>query len=267
MRKLKRWWQATIAAFKLRPRVRAVALQIQRDLKLEHIPLMRVVGARGHDGNYFVLDVHNKLPLGVVRIVNPFKKRTPPAGSMPFILQPAADRLAREAAAYERASVAGLAPHPLWRAEDALMCEYLPFRPLQETLEKNPGAVWDLLTAAAGRITELHRLGITHMDMSLANILAGEGLKSLTFVDFEYAPAPDVTPAQQRLYDHLRLIESVWKFIPENLRKPDPRWIEIFTCALDEEMKAADLSRLAPALGRVLGDAGFYAQVQAALKG
>lgn len=266
MRKLKRWYQAKVAAIKLQPRVLDVALQIQRDLNLSEMPQMKIAGARGHDSNFFVIDAEHKMPVGVCRIVNPFKKRTPPASGMPFILEAPAARLSREWNAYEKGSAAGLTPHPVWRAEDVLMCEYLPFKPVQEMLEKNPDIAWDLLVKAAARIVELHRAGITHMDMSLANILADKELSSLTFIDFEYAPAFHVSPAAQRLYDHLRLIESAWKFIPEGWRTPDPRWIGIFTDALDADMKAVDLALLAPALGRVWGDNAFRATIQGAMR-
>ncbi len=204
-----------------------------------------------------MIDTATDKPIGVARIVNPYKKRATPPADMPYMVEPAPARLNREWMAYEKGAQGGLTPHPLWRQPDILMCEYLPFHPVMDLLQANPETSWALLEMGAKRISELHALGITHMDMSLGNILADQALTSLMFVDFEYAPAFHISPAAQRVYDHLRLVESAWKFIPESRRGDFAGWLAAFTGALEGDMRAVDLGLLRPALGRVLGDAAL----------
>lgn len=267
MRALKRWLREKIAAFLIRPRVLQVALTLQRDLNLEALPRLDAVGARGHDSIFFVIDTDSDQPLGVARVVNPHKKRAPPPASMPYMVEPPPVRLLREWTAYEKGAQGGLTPNPIWRQEDVLMCEYLPFHPVMDQLHADPSRAWALLEIAAKRICQLHAAGVTHMDMSLSNILADPALTSLMFVDFEYAPAFHVSPAAQRIYDHLRLIESAWKFIPENARGNFSSWLAVFSGALDDDMRTVDLDFLRPALGRVLGDTALSAAIGRVMNG
>lgn len=199
--------------------------------------------------------------MGVLRLINPHKKRKPPAANMPFVLPEPAVRVAREAKIYRQGGDKALTPQVLWQAEDALLCAYLPLRPLHEKFLAEPEKAWHILAQAAICLAELHKAGITHMDASLANILSDAEMSQVAFVDFEYAPAAGVTPAAQRLYDHLRLVESLWKFIPPAQRQEHTPWFNVFALALDDEMKAVALDCLAPALGRVLADEGFSSRL------
>jgi hypothetical protein len=260
MRKLKRWWKNLIAEWKLRGRRNQIARELQTLLALERPPSLKSSGSRGHDSNYFVQG-GGKI-LGVLRIVNPYKKRVTPSVDMPFMLPETAHRLHREYLCYEMASVQGLAPKPLWRAEDAILCAYLPLQPLQKGIESNGDQIWPRLCAAALRLRDLHALKITHMDMSLANTLSDESLSKIAFVDFEYDAAPGVGPAAQRVYDHLRLVESVWKFIPVKHQGDYREWLKIYAASLDDEMKAVKLSTLAPALSRVLNAADLGRKIK-----
>ncbi|MCK5518968.1 MAG: hypothetical protein KAI61_06095, partial [Alphaproteobacteria bacterium] len=72
------------------------------------------------------------------------------------------------------------------------------------------------------------------------------------FIDFEYMPAPNILPPAQRVYDHLRLIEAAWKFIPEDKKADFGVWLDYFTSCLDDEMRQVDLSLIERDLSRVL---------------
>jgi hypothetical protein len=260
MRKLKRWLRRIYAEWRIRPRRAALAAEIQSALGLKALPALTPSGARGHDSTYIV-KAEGKT-LGVLRLNNPYKKRTPPAPDMPFALEEPAARIAREWAAYEKGAASGLTPKPLWRTSDALLCEYLPFATLQSRLERDPAAAWEILKRATQAIHALHQSGLTHMDICLPNMLADDKLEKIFFIDFEYAPAPGVSPATQRVYDQLRLLDSAWKFIPASERAQWPEWLKLVKSGAGNDLAAADLSRLAPALERVMGEP----QLAAALK-
>jgi hypothetical protein len=263
MRKLKRWISGSYAEWRIKSRREAAARDIQEYLELSTLPSLTRSGSRGHDSNYIVS--HDGWPLGVLRLVNPYKKRKPPAANMPFILHDPAARIAREAEIYRQGAEESLTPQALWQADDALLCAYLPLRPLQERFMAEPENAWVILAQAAARLAELHKCGITHMDASLANVLADAGMEQVVFVDFEYAPAAGISAPAQRLYDHLRLVESTWKFIPPEVRVDHTPWFNVFAIALDDEMKAVDIAALAPALGRILGDEAFATRLSRVL--
>ncbi|MBP7638285.1 MAG: hypothetical protein KBA18_10450, partial [Kiritimatiellae bacterium] len=95
--------------------------------------------------------------------------------------------------------------------------------------------------------------GVTHMDMSLANILRDRASGALLFVDFEYGAAPGLSAEQQALYDYLRLLESIWKFLPAGERAAACGvWGEAYKRHAPAAVRAAELTPLRPALGRVL---------------
>jgi len=250
MRRLRRWWRQLVGEFRIRARRRAVADEIAAALKLASAPRLTRHGQRGHDSIYHVSNQTGTF--GVLRLVNPYRKRTPPGPQLPYVLLKPALRLQREWEAYSSGSSAGLTPRPLWRASDALLCEYLPYRPLQDFLLKDPASAWDLLLRASQALHALHQSGVTHMDASLANMLVDPGLTRIVLIDFEYAPAADLSFAEQKVYDHLRLLESTWKFIRPGDRAASQRWLDCVSAALDEEMRRVSLHRLEPALGRIL---------------
>jgi hypothetical protein len=250
VRRLKSWLRKFWSELAIGGRRREVARQLQEFLGLARPPIMASSGARGHDSNYLVADP--KSIHGVLRLVNPHHKRPNPAPDMPFIFEKADARLEREWSAYARGAAAGLTPLPLWRAQDAIFCEYIPFRTLQGQLMESPERAWEILCRAAQAVQGLHAAGITHMDVCLANMLADPQLERIVFVDFEYSPAPHIDLSAQRVYDHLRLIDSTWKFIPEARRGDWDGWLKIFASAAAADISQANLTALAPALGRVL---------------
>ena len=89
------------------------------------------------------------------------------------------------------------------------------------------------------------------MDVSLANMLEDKETGNIYFIDFEYSPARNINSATQRIYDHLRLVESAWKFIPKEDRTNSGLWEEIFYQCTKSDLPLADLTRLKPALSRI----------------
>lgn len=233
---------------------------LRKALGLSSDPVMTATGSCGYDSIYKVS--HDGRTLGVLRLINPWRERKNLWALEPFLPQKGTGRITREWQAYETGAPLGLTPKVIWRAEDALLCEYLPYSSLFDMMMERPEKTWDLLCLAAKRVDALHRAGETHMDVSLKNLLADNDLKHLVLIDFEYSPKAHVTPAQQRLYDHLRLVDSTWKFISNDLRKPDSRWLEILDTCLDDDMRQADITPIAPVLQNLLTNPTFRAELQ-----
>ncbi|RYF95735.1 MAG: hypothetical protein EON95_00180 [Caulobacteraceae bacterium] len=249
MRKLKRWWRSRQAEAKLKARREAVAAMVAGVIGA---PVrLKERGNLGHDSNYDVFAGTRQV--AVLRLVNPYKQRPPPPPGMPFQIEDAARRLDHEYVALARAAGIGLAPEPIWRAEDAILCSYLPYATLTSTVLKAPDRVWTCLSEASAALDRLHReVGMAHMDASLSNVLADAGHRAFALVDFEYTPAPGVGFAEQKIYDHLRLLQATGKFIPDRLKGEHAAWFEQFGSYVDDEMRAAPLERILPALNHVL---------------
>ncbi len=250
MRALKRWfrrWQAYRAAL---PQLAACRPHLER--ALGGPVTWRHTGGRGRD--VVCLVERDGRPAGVLRLAHPgAAPSTPAAEGLPFVSLGAADKIEREWQAYSRGAPLGLTPRPLWRDAYALLCAYADARPLTLDAETGQGALLARAAGAAPHVARLHAAGITHMDMSLANILYDRAGHRHLFVDFEYGPAAGLTFGQQCLYDHLRLLESVWKFLtPEERGSAAAIWGGAFLQNASQAVRAADLAPLRPALGRVL---------------
>lgn len=255
MRKLKRKIKRFFSELLILPRRREVARALQRDLGLKN-PSFKQSGSKGYDSVYTVSD-GGKI-IGVMRLLNPYKR----SGDthMQGIHQPGINRIDYEWSIYQKGGAQSVTPKALWRADDVLMCEYVPGQRLQSTVEKNPAQTWDAILLAAKNLDRLHTAGIAHMDASLANIFVdAQGLAR--FVDFEYAPAKELSFAAQKVFDHLRLVESIWKFIPEDKKSDFGAWLAYFKSRMDDDMRKVDIRTFAHALPRVLG----YAPLKAAL--
>jgi hypothetical protein len=245
MRKIRRWWRRFWGGLRIRKRRNEVAEALRLHFNLPSLPLLAARGSRGNDSTYLVS--HSKTILGMLRLVNPHSSRGGPSTPMPYQLELGAARIDREWKAYLKGYAAGLTPKPLWRTDDALLCEYLPCRPLQEDFSG-----WETICGAARALQALHQTGLTHMDASCANILNDKAGGRLVFIDFEYTPTPETSPAAQRVYDHLALLESSWKFIPEEKHGDYAAWLDYFKSCLDDDMRRVNLAPLKPALTRVL---------------
>lgn len=251
MRKIKRFIKAYSAERNLKPRIKELTIQLQNDLNLKTKPELKLAGYRGHDSNYLVKDASETI--GVMRVLNPYKNRNTPSNDMPFQLVPSENRLSHEFDIYKRGHVFNLTPKPLWQTQDAHMCSYLKGLSLFDVMKKDWSQFWRLAQTMTQAIAKLHEAGITHMDMSVYNILVTGDIfdsSAYKFIDFEYKPAHNLSIDQQKTYDHLRVIESVWKFVPEEILFSDQAqiWFKIF----NNFYSPCDISPLKSALGRVL---------------
>ncbi|MCP5149864.1 MAG: hypothetical protein H6982_03855 [Chromatiales bacterium] len=254
MRAIKRLVHEVRADWLIRPRRAEVTRELERHLG-GRIRL-RPRGARGRDTIYRV--DRAGVPLGVLRLANPHRRRAQLERSMPFRwIEDDRQRIAREHDAFAAGAPSGLTPRPLWQCGDALLVEHVRLPRGIDLLRASPGRFWPLNIAVTTALARLHRLGFTHMDASLANALVAEDLSRVVLIDFEYGPAPDLSSAEQRLYDHLRLLESGMKFMPETVRGEIDGWVATLGSTLDSAALAADVARLRPALGRLLGPRGF----------
>lgn len=100
-------------------------------------------------------------------------------------------------------------------------------------------------------------VGLSHMDASLGNVLANADRTAHALVDFEDLPADGVGLAVQKVYDHLRLIHSSWKFIRPDERAPSDAWLAQLDGRLDPAMRGVGIDRIGAALGNLLNDAAW----------
>ena len=265
MRRLKRWFRRWRA-------YRAVRPQLEADyrLRLERTfggPVTwRHTGGRGRD--VVCLVFRDGLPVGVLRVTDPAAQPSAPASAcLPFVSLAASEKIGREWLAYERGAPLGLTPQPLWRDGRAMLCAYVDARPLQRVAEQGGRSALALATDAVPHIARLHAAGVTHMDMSLSNILGDPARQRCVFVDFEYGPATGLSFEQQALYDYLRLLESVWKFLtPEERKNAPATWGAAVLRHAPRAVRTAELSPLRPALGRILSAPelkAFFAELSA----
>jgi hypothetical protein len=260
VRAAKRWVRAQFWEWRMRDRRHEVAAELQRELGVA-TPLKLVErGNLGHDSNYNVFDGGTQI--GVLRLVNPHKRRPLPPAEMPFRIAGPSMRIKHEFEVYGLGAASGLTPTPLWKAPDALFCRYLPYRPLM-TWVKGADTIWPLLIEGSAALDRLHReTGLSHMDASLGNVIASDDRSRHALVDFEYLPAEGVSFAEQRLYDHLRLVHSSWKFIKPDQRRDFGPWLDQLAGYADAGMRKASFLRIAPALENVLNDDAWRAALR-----
>lgn len=261
MRALTRFLQ-TCKESRVLPRCREVLAELA--LAVPELAGVRAIksGHRGHDSSFY-LDKAGKR-LAVMRLNNPHIRRPGPAADMPYVLAATAHRIAHELAAYTLGASHQLTPQPLFHTHDALVCRYVPFKPLHALGYRK---AWDTFLRANRAIAALHAAGLTHMDISPNNILAGPSGDRFIFIDFEYTPVAGLSIASQRAYDYLRLAESSWKFMPESIRGDYPPWLNDVVAKLGEEAPRVQLERLAPALTRILAAPGLGEAIRRSFMG
>jgi len=249
MRVLKRWWLRSRAFRAAQPELEACRATMER---LFGGPVTwRRTGGCGRD--VVCLVSCGGKPVGVLRRVAPVAVRASgePRKEQPAVPLGPEEKIKREWQAYAVGAPHGLTPVPLWRAERILICAYVDGVPLKKEAERN-GTYLDVAAAVLPHIARLHRLGVTHLDMSLSNILAEETGRRV-FVDFEYGPAAGLTFEQQCLHDYLRLLESVWKFLdPPQRGRVGRVWDEALRAHAPDQVRAAEIAPLRPALTRIL---------------
>lgn len=258
MRAIRRWIRYQYAEHRIAERRNIIRSQLA-DV-LEGQIQFQLSGNRGQDSIYIVYC--DDVPKAVLRLANPHRKEKKMDMAMPYIPLPAAKRLLQEWHAYEQGADKGLTPHPLWRCNDAIVCKFLPYSRLHSELLESPNNFWQLIVLASQRLSELHKIGLVHMDASLANILTDPSKDHLVFVDFEYGPNMILNTGQQRAYDYLRLLESSMKYIPPGKNTEHEVWLDLLASLLDQETKQADLLPLLPALPRLQADSCLWLAVQ-----
>lgn len=209
-------------------------------------------GGRGRD--VIALVKRSRLPVAFLRLATPLPPPTTTAPRpLPFVALDCVPKLEREWQAYAQGSTVGLTPKPLWRNHAAILSSYLEATPLSVTARCCGGSSLTATLAALPAIAKLHEVGITHLDMSLANILRHHQTAQLCFVDFEYGPAPELTLEHQILYDYLRLFESVWKFLTAKERTAaGALWLRALQQQTAVAVRQVSLDPLRPALSRIL---------------
>ena len=249
-RKIKRWFRRWRAWRAVLPRLEADYRPVLEQA-FDGPVTWRCAGGSGRD--VVCLIRRDSRPVGYLRIADPLiAPSTPPSAGMPFVSLPAGEKITREWHAYERGAAHGLTPRPLWRDACAMLSSYIDAHALADEATHGTSRL-ALTLEAMPAIARLHETGITHMDMSLCNILRRTASGGLVFVDFEYGPASGLTFEQQCLYDYLRLPESVWKFLtPEERDEAGTAWCDAFSRHAPESVRTAEPAPLKPALGRIL---------------
>ena len=215
--------------------------------------MWRHTGGRGRDVVCLILRAAR--PVGVLRLTHPETRfSVPVSAGLPFVSLAAEEKIQREWDAYTTGFPMGLTPEPLWRDNRALLCAYVDAQPIKRELESGAGVSPLTLTAEVlPHIARLHEAGLAHMDMSLSNILRDASKGKLLFVDFEYGAAAGLTFEQQCLYDYLRLLESVWKFLsPSEHLSAAGTWGGAFFATAPAAVRAAEIAPLRPAISRLL---------------
>ena len=244
-RNWRRQWRRRQALTQLAPRIEELSGEISADFARP--VTLESSGARGRDSIFIARD--GPKALAVLRVINPFLKRKSVPTNMPYTVGDAEARLTHEWDCYERCAALGIGPKPLWRTTDAIACEYIEGDRLSARLEVHVEDFWAMNIQVSRLLGTLHAHGIVHMDASLANTIAGQ--EGLCLIDFEYEMAKHITPDQSRCYDHLRLIESGMKFVPDAIVNDCKRWIDSVRQCEPSAVLEASMGHLGPALPRV----------------
>ena len=265
MRAVKRWCKSRYADLRNADRRKAVAEEISH--YLGNPVRLEKSGNRGQDDIYYIYFNGKPDPSHVLRLYNPFKKEKIFDDSCPFIILPYESRIEQEWKAYQTGYSFSLTPNPVWKDRDALVCEYLPYTTMHDILLSCPDRSWELINRAADRLQDLHRAGLIHMDASLANILTDPELDNLVFIDFEFTPAAGLSLRHQQLYDHLRLLESSMKFIPENRLNDSGTWLQKLNIIFGDNPPDTGLDILVPALSRLRNNDRLWNKINTMLYG
>lgn len=260
-RNWRRQWRRKRALQQLAPRI--ASLRAELSVEFSRPVTLEVSGARGRDSIFIARD--GSTPLAVVRVINPYLKRKPVPQDMPYSVGDGPVRLAREWHCYEQCGPVGIGPKPLWRTDDAIACEYIEGERLSSRLDADVEEFWPLNTQVSRLLGRLHAHGLVHMDASLANTVAGP--QGLCLIDFEYDAATHITPAQARCYDHLRLVESAIKVVPDTVVVDCGKWLEAVQTCESTEVLAAPLGKLAAALPRVFAHERLRAELSRCFTG
>lgn len=253
MRKLKRWLYSIIDRIRLNKDIEKIKSKLKTIYNTDITFTLQ--GNRGADNIYKVLNNIGQT-IAVVRVTNKYKeqrkKKNLNKKVLPFKVLSSLDRLKHEYTICEKASKVNLTPRPTHLEDNYMVVEYIEGISLQDILIENPKYFWPTVLEVNNKINELHKQDISHMDMSFNNILKKED--DYYFIDFEYTHN-NLTFSEQKVYDYLRLLESIFKFIPHEIFEDEKfirRYVESLDTLLNEEDKNIDFHKFDFELKRIL---------------
>ena len=224
----------------------------------------------GYDEIYKVY--RGNICTALLRVNSPYRAQKDPIGELePILPLDGPRRLALEWSAYEKLYSAGLSPKPLWRACDAIACDYLPWDRASRHLINNRADFWNVIERIIPAIAQMHQLGVTHLDLNLGNILLEPNGSGVSLIDFEFGPKEWATLPQQQAFDYLRIINDCTRRRRggEYMLRDTPRLAKLLAAHVPDDVRGADirfalipLSRLnlnadlSQALGTVFNDLG-----------
>jgi len=223
---------------------------------------VRFAGGSGGGHDYIFCVTRGPCPVAMLRIANPdyVPDGTPLADRLngPRIRLTPRERIARERRLCAAGCAQGLAPQPLWLAEngEAFLNAYVDGLRLFDWVQRGALPLWDAIELAARHANRFHAVvGEAHMDLSLFNVIADASLARLTFIDFELAPSPALTLAESRLFDFLNLVEMAYKFMSRADRAAAPQRLgRLLSEIVPADVRAAPAARLTAKLPRLAGD-------------
>ena len=250
MRALKRFIRQKVREHKNKPFVK----KFKQDLEAEFgqgIELKQG-GSRGRD-SIFKVSLNGEI-LGVGRLITQEQAHTQVPAEQPYQRIDMSKRIDYEWECCEAGYQQNLTPKPLWKNDNAILVSHCPGESFQNYFLKNPEKCWDYVLRASQALHAWHQLGRSHMDSNISNIMGDPDCKDAFLIDFEYVAGADVNFAQQKAFDYLRLIESVQKFLPDNIKEQYGAWEKWMIETLDDETRNADLERLMPGIKRTYHD-------------
>lgn len=250
-----RWGKARQRARELAahaPRRAELENLIASGLGLPHVRLVPAPSKGGYDEIYFAESPSKRF--GVLRANSAHKVNTDPvSASDPGLPLAARARIDAEWNSYSLLHPLGLAPEPLWRAEDASLCAWVEGQRLSRCLARRRDLVWDLLERVFESVKVMHGAGVVHQDLNLGNVLLTAPDQNVVFLDFEFGPSDWMTRGQQETFDYLRLVDNALK--PRRggrLLASDPsRLVRLLDDAVSDEAKGCDTRPLVEWLPRL----------------
>lgn len=260
MRFLKRFVRTQIKIFQNIMRLKVTKIELEKlfDKKIH----FKLEGAKGHDLIYLVKDKYNTTNIAVARFSSQ-EVRKEDYSNLPFVRGNSKETILREYEIYKKLFLQKLSPQPLWMNDsNTILCNsFINGTPIFEHIKQDTRFFWHYISKVMPYIQKMHTLNVTHMDMSFNNILIDEN-DHIYFIDFEYAPNPNMNFSEQCLYDYLRLVESSMKFLPHDILVGDESvvWMnkikEVFSNNLN--INEDTLNKLKPAIGRIYKNEDIY---------
>ncbi len=264
MRRFKRLIRRLLSEWRNRKRKAEVTIKISKVIG-EPVTLSPS-GSRGADSIFLVKKRSGK-KVGVLRLVNPFRKQKTTIENAPYIVLDGYGRIARELKSYNFGASQELTPKVLWSDEDAILCEYFAGKSALELYQEGILSDVQLIDVGWRVLKSLHDVGVTHMDASIQNILISNDLKTVKLVDFEFDAIASLSFEHQCCYDFLRYLESSLKFIESSSREALVSYITETEVFVPLSLDASLIEKLKPALQRLSADSTLWAVIQRKLGG